>query len=236
MGELAKKQSNKVTTISTPSDLLKLAIESGADLEKMERLMDLQERYNNEQARRSFLEAFSKFQSVVPSIKKRKKGHNYMYAPLSDIAEQIKTPLYECGLSYRFEQAQSSSGAIQITCLVSHVDGYTERNAMTSLADNTGSKNGIQSIGSTVSYLQRYTLIGALGLTTADEDIDGRLIDGDFISDEQLAELESYVSTMANRDKFLGHFKIVELRDLPASKYVSAMALLKKKSQQGGAK
>lgn len=231
MGQVAKKEETAVSNIATPAHLLQVAVEQGADLDKLEKLMDLQDRYNAEQARRSFLEAFTHFQSIVPAIKKRKQGHNCMYAPLGDIAEQIKTPLFECGLSYRFEQAQSSSGAIQITCIVSHVDGHSQSNAMTSFADESGKKNPIQSIASTVSYLQRYTLIGALGISTADEDIDGRLIDGDFISDEQLAELEGYVSTMANRDKFLAHFNIKELRDLPASKYVSAMALLKKKAQ-----
>ena len=44
-------------------------------------------------------------------------------------------------------------------------------------ADKSGSKNVIQAVGSAVTYGQRYTLIGALGITTADEDIDGRLPD-----------------------------------------------------------
>ncbi len=39
--------------------------------------------------------------------------------------------------------------------------------------DASGSKNDIQQKGSTQTYLQRYTLIGALGLSTADEDVDG---------------------------------------------------------------
>jgi hypothetical protein len=39
--------------------------------------------------------------------------------------------------------------------------------------DMSGGKNDIQQIGSTQTYLQRYTLIGGLGLSTADEDNDG---------------------------------------------------------------
>jgi hypothetical protein len=45
---------------------------------------------------------------------------------------------------------------------------------MSAGADSTGNKNNIQSIGSTRTYLQRYTLVGALGLSTADEDNDGK--------------------------------------------------------------
>src|SRR5690606_10591416 len=39
--------------------------------------------------------------------------------------------------------------------------------------DGSGNKNAIQGIGSTSTYLQRYTLSAAFGLTTADEDDDG---------------------------------------------------------------
>ena len=45
---------------------------------------------------------------------------------------------------------------------------------MESGLDTSGAKNDIQQKGSTQTYLQRYTLIGALGLTTADEDNDGK--------------------------------------------------------------
>lgn len=235
MTALAKNEKTPVAQIATPATLLQTAVEQGADLDKLEKLMDLQSRWNAEQARKSYYEAFTQFQSIVPTLKKTKKGHNYMYAPLSDIAEQIKTPLKECGLSFRFEQTQTEQGQIQITCIVSHIDGHTERNTMSGGADTSGSKNSIQSIGSAVSYLQRYTLIGALGITTADEDIDARLATsgGNFISDEQLSDLESLLGSVgANRDKFLAHFKIKELRDLPASQYVSAMAILRKKAQK----
>jgi hypothetical protein len=40
--------------------------------------------------------------------------------------------------------------------------------------DQSGGKNAIQARGSTVTYLQRYTLLSAFGLVAADEDDDGR--------------------------------------------------------------
>lgn len=220
----------KIEQIATPATLLQTAVEQGADLDKLEKLMCLQERWNAEQARKSYFEAFTHFQSIVPALKKTKQAHNYKYAALSDIAEQIKPAMNECGLSYRFEQKTVDS-AIEITCLVSHVDGHTERNTMQGAPDTSGSKNGIQSIGSTVSYLQRYTLIGALGITTADEDMDGRLAlaGGNFISNDQIAKLETLVGQLANRDKFMTHFKIKEVKDLPAAQYVQAMSMLRNK-------
>ena len=165
--------SNKIAVSNSPSKLMEIALNQNADVEKLEKLMAMQERWDANQARKQYFEALTEFQSNCPVIKKRKAGHNYMYAPLSDIVAQIKEPLKSCGLSFRFEQCHNN--AIEISCVVTHVSGHSERATMKSDADATGSKNMIQAAGSAVSYLQRYTLISALGITTADEDMDGRL-------------------------------------------------------------
>lgn len=176
MNELVEQDKQHPTpTVSqvNPMSLMQVAVESNADIDKLEKLMALQERWEAGNAKKSFYAALSDFQRKCPEIKKLKKGHNYMYAPLGDIIAQIKDLLADCGLSVRFEQDHSSG--IAVTCVVSHKDGHSERNSMTGGADTSGSKNSIQAVGSTVTYLQRYTLTGALGITTADADIDGRL-------------------------------------------------------------
>ena len=157
----------------SPMQLMQVAIESNADLDKLEKLMELQERYDAGIAKKEFYSALAGFQRNCPDIKKLKQGHNYQYAPLGDIMAQIREPLYDYGLSIRFEQDHSNG--ITVTCVVTHRGGHSEKTTMTGGADTSGSKNGIQAIGSTVTYLQRYTLIGALGITTADADIDARL-------------------------------------------------------------
>lgn len=162
-----------LTTIA-PSALIEKAIESDAGVDKLERLMDMQLRWEAEQAKKEFQAALTQFQNKCPVIDKKKNGHNYKYAPLCDIVSQIKNLLSECGLSYRFEQ-EHSEGKYKVTCVVTHVDGHSEYTSMEAYPDNTGSKNDVQAIGSTVTYLQRYTLTGALGITTADEDMDGRI-------------------------------------------------------------
>lgn len=168
---------SNLTTInqgeSQYTKLMELAISSNADLDKLEKLMDLQDRYESKQAKKSFTLALAKFQSICPVIEKTKKGHNYMYATLPSIINQIKQPLFDCGLSYRFEQKHQEGGVIAVTCVVSHIDGHSESTLMESMADSTGSKNAIQSIGSASSYLMRYTLISSLGIATADHDDDG---------------------------------------------------------------
>ncbi len=102
----------------------------------------------------------------------------YNYAPLSDITRQIAKVLKQSQLSYRWE-IKDDGANMNVSCLISHVDGHTEITTMSATADTTGSKNAIQARGSAIEYLKRYTLIGALGLSTADSDIDGRLPDLD---------------------------------------------------------
>lgn len=159
-----------------PGQLLTLAVNQNLDIEKLERLMDLQKRWESDQNRKNFFEALAKFQSEVPELRKSKsvsfKEVKYNYAPLADITRQIKDTCRDCGLSYRWEIADTKE-ELKVTCLVTHTDGHTERTTMTASPDDSGSKNKIQARGSAIEYLKRYTLIGALGLSTSDSDIDG---------------------------------------------------------------
>lgn len=165
-----------------PAALLQVAVQQNFDIEKLKQLMDLQERWEQNQAKKSFLAALSKFQTLVPVLKKSKTAKvatrtggsfQYKYADLGSITSAIKKPLQDCGLSYRWQFAETN-GKMKVICLVSHIDGHTETAEMEAAADNSGAKNDIQQKGSTHTYLQRYTLIGALGLSTADEDNDGK--------------------------------------------------------------
>lgn len=162
----------------TPHDLLSQAIEKGLDVEALGKLMDLQERWQANQARKLFFEAFTNFQAKCPDLRKTKQVKfnqtEYHYAPLADITRQIAMVLKANELSYRWE-IQDDQTQMKVTCLVSHVEGHTERTTMSASADTSGAKNAIQARGSAIEYLKRYTLIGALGLSTADSDIDGRM-------------------------------------------------------------
>lgn len=159
-----------------PGQLLELAVNNNLDVEKLSKLMELQKNWQADQARKAFFGALAKFQSEVPEIRKSKSVAfnevKYNYAPLADVVRQIKDTCKECGLSYRWEISDTKE-EIKVTCLVTHTDGHTEQTTMTASPDDSGKKNKIQQRGSSIEYLKRYTLIGALGLSTTDSDIDG---------------------------------------------------------------
>lgn len=161
----------------SPSSLIQQAISSGLSVDGLEKLVALQERWEANQARKGFFEAFTRFQAKTPDIVKNKDvafgQTSYRYATLASISRQLAPALEAAELSYRWE-IQDDKDTIKVTCLVSHILGHTERTTMTGSPDASGSKNAIQARGSAIEYMKRYTLIGALGLTTTDTDDDAR--------------------------------------------------------------
>lgn len=160
--------------IPSPANLLQLAVEKDVDIEKLSKLMDLQERWDAQQAKKEYYASLSKFQVECPPILKSKAGYDnrYYYAPLDQIIKVIKKPLYDNELTYRWEQAKKDKQII-ITCIITHVSGHSEQTTLDDVADTSGSKNAIQAMGSTVQYLRRYTLESVLGIATSSTDVDG---------------------------------------------------------------
>ena len=210
----------------TPMAMLNAAVERGADITILEKLMGLQERWEANNARKAFDAAISAAKAEIPPIIKNAEGHNKMrYANFAAIASVVDPILSKHGLSYRFRTAQGER--ISVTCILSHRDGHNEETTLSGPADTSGSKNAIQAIGSTLSYLQRYSLVQMLGLATAADD-DGKAAGGgDTISEEQEEKLRiEIIDTNTNLPKFLAIFKIASLAELPAKEFKNAMQIL----------
>ncbi|MEY8768982.1 ERF family protein [Erwinia sp. ACCC 02193] len=200
---IEREQPESAVAVNAPMRLIEMAVSNNADIEKLEKLLDLQTKWDAEQARKSYLQAMASFQAALPTIKKLKSADfgqgkaKYKYASLDDIAEQIRPYLEQFGLSYRFEQTMNN-GTINVKCIASHKDGHSESCEMIAAPDASGGKNNIQQSASTVTYLRRYTLTGALGVVTADEDIDGRLPQkaAEGLSVSTLKNINDYLVTM----------------------------------------
>jgi hypothetical protein len=226
-----------------PSQLLSQAIDKGLGIETLERLMALQERWQANAAKAEFFDALARFQSLVPDILKKKKAYEAMYAPLGDIDRVIKDPMRECGLSKRWEQQQDDGGKLTMTCIITHLAGHSERTSIGPVdpgtLEKTKAMNTIQQRGAVITYLQRYTLIGALGLTTADADIDARIpLDEstiEVITDAQVADLAALIEEVkADKAKFLKWAQIDKLEEMRTSEYKRCITFLEAKRQFAG--
>lgn len=187
----------------SPANFIEMAIKSNAGIEQLERLMTLQERWEKNQAYKAYLEAMTKFQSICPPIPKNKKVKykevSYKFSTLDMMASTIQPALKECGLSYRWEYGEEEH-KIVCYCIVSHINGHSEKSRMSADKDTSGSKNDIQAIGSARTYLERYTLKAALGLTTTDEDLDGVTTDQKSLFNDyiKLWEFSEHLQMKAN--------------------------------------
>jgi len=234
-----KPESRAVTTV-TPMEMLSLAVQRGTDMAQLEKLMELQERWQANQARKAFDEAIAAAKAKIkPIVKKREvdfttaKGRtNYHYEDLALIASEVDPILSEFGLSYRYRSKQDGN-KVSVTCVIAHREGHSEETTLTALNDESGNKNSIQAIGSAVTYLQRYTLKLALGLAAAKDD-DGKSSGGaETITEKQAADLQALATELgANLEQFKRYLRVEMLTDLPASKYKDAIAALKKRKQQ----
>lgn len=165
----------------TPSKLLQQAITSGAGVDVLERLMALQERWDANQATKAFNAAMSDMRNEIPAIIKNRtvdftstKGTtHYRYEDLNGVTETLSPIMAKHGLSFRWRTKTDKPNEVSVTCIVSHRDGHFEETTLTAANDHSGNKNDIQSLGSAVTYLQRYTLKAALGVAAAGDD-DGR--------------------------------------------------------------
>jgi len=239
--EIILAPSQEVATI-TPMQLLQQALEKGIDTDQLTKLVELQERWEDRQARKEFVTAMAAFKAEPLKIVKNQsvsypsqKGGlvEYDHATLDMVVDVIAPALSAHGLSHAWRTEQGDK--IRVTCIITHVMGHSEEVWLEGELDSTGGKNDIQGVGSTVTYLERYTLLAALGLATKGQDIDAVNVEVGPISDEQFKELTSIIDeTNADIVKLCEHFKIMAVRELPAARFKEAMTLLnaKKGKQQ----
>ncbi len=203
----------------TPMDMLNRAVSSGASLDMIEKLMNLQERWDASQARKAFDEAVSSAKAEIPAIQRNATGHNdKRYANFAAIARVVDPIIGKHGLSYRFRTTQNER--ISVTCILSHKAGHSEETTLAGPADTSGNKNAIQAIGSTLTYLQRYSLVQMLGLAAAADD-DGKAGgSGATITQEQADELRDLLDLKgADRQAFLKWAKQDRVEDISADRY-----------------
>lgn len=225
---------NQQSTAVTPMQMLAHALERGADMEQLQKLMDLQERWEAQQARKAFVQAMAHFKANPPEIVKTKQvsfgNTNYKHATLADVCAAAIQGLAQVGISHSWQVKQDGE-SITVTCVLTHLQGHSESVSMTSLPDKSGQKNSIQAIASATSYLQRYTLMSATGLAAKDQDDDGRSA-VEYITEQQEADLRAKAEEVgANMKLFLDFLRVKELRDLPASRFKAAMQALEDKAR-----
>ena len=227
------------TQMSQPDRLLEMAISNGANMEQLEKLLDLQERYNKEEARKAFTKAMALFKSESPEIKKdrivtietKDSGtYGYTHASIGNVVNAAVQIMAKYGLSHKWEIKQADA-RIKVTCVVTHEDGHSESVSLDGGPDTSGKKNGIQQVSSTVTYLERYTFLAITGLAVNEMDDDGigagKKVE--LITEEQEKELHSQITeNELNMEIFLKWAKVEKISDIKACNFGKMKSGIKK--------
>lgn len=228
--------------VMTPMEMLDRAVSSGASVETLTQLMVLQERWEANQARKAFDEAMAAVKANMPRIVKSRKVDftsakgrtNYQYEDLASIMDQIGPVLSAHGLSVRYRTLANPNEPISVTCIVSHRLGHSEENTLMAGRDDSGNKNSIQAIGSTVTYLQRYTLKAALGLAAAADDDGGKADQtseaAKLITEAQASVIRDLIDeAKLETDAFCNHWKIEAVTDIPMAQFNEVVGSLRRR-------
>lgn len=214
------------------------ARDPNVDIDKMERLLEMQERVHARNAKGAYYAALAAMQPDLPvisergGIKDRSGNVQSTYALWEDVNEAIRPILAAHGFSLSFKVRRSES-EITVTGILAHREGHSEETELSLPTDTSGSKNAVQAVGSSTSYGKRYTCFALLNITTTGEDDDGRRGGSpEPVTLEQLDELNRRIAEVgADTKRFCGTLNVTALPALPQSRFAEAMKMLDAKAR-----
>ncbi|MES2524012.1 MAG: ERF family protein [Gemmatimonadota bacterium] len=220
------------------AELLYMAVEKGTPVAELKELVALHEHMSQRQAQQDFAAAMAAFQAECPSIKKSSTAKfttrgggemSYTFAALDEIADTVNPILAKHGLSYNWDSTVTAS-SLTCVCTVRHCNGFSTSSSITLPTDSASAMSSQQKIGSALTFARRLSLTSALGLTTTDDDTDGRDVNVVNVTDEQAETLTALLEDVgADRARFLTYLGVSAFSELAASRYNDAVAALERK-------
>jgi hypothetical protein len=201
--------SEALERIEQPRSLIEViaqaVLDPRLDVEKMSKLLDMQERILEQERRQQFAEALAQLQARIPQIDKHGaiqdnsgKVRN-KYAKYEDIDIVLRPMIADAGFSVTFNEEDATAAGRRYSCTLLHRGGHSVTKYLTLPLDSSGSKNSIQGAGSTFSYARRYLLTAHLNLVQRGEDIDGN--DPTLVSLDQSTAIRDLIKETGSNEK-----------------------------------
>lgn len=248
MSELTTVNDNQVAAQSNDnmaSMFMSMAMNPECDVDKLEKLMALYERDEARKSKVAFSKDFAEMQSELPTVAKnktvsfKKDGNGnpitaYKHATLEDIVDVVRPVLQTFGFAASF--SVNTIDKVSVTCTLMHKEGHSIETTITLASDQSGGKNGVQAIGSSVSYGKRYTLASLLNIATRDDD-DAQAAeqkDSRVITAGQSKTLEAKFSQLTDerQDSFIAwlqdRFKVDSIPEVRASDFNAVVSGINK--------
>jgi len=218
--QASKTAAARVVPMTDPTQIMALIADvaktPGIDPDRLDKLLALQERIMDRNAKAAFDQAMAQMQPHLPVIDRKgriivrekdkntgertgKELQNTPYAKWEDINEAMTPVLSQFGFAQTFRVEGGAGSTVAVTTILSHEAGHREQTTIILPHDSTGSKNSVQAIGSAISYGKRYGSGALLNFTTRGEDDDGKtagggpVVVGDPLTDEEFMQLNELI-------------------------------------------
>jgi hypothetical protein len=190
--DLTENTTGRVTTIQTlpipapqvpltPMGLIQLALQGGAALDTVERLVALQKDQRGYDAELAFNAAMNRAQSemgpVAADLTNPQTKSKYASYPALD--KRVRPIYTQEGLALSFDTADSTlADHTRVLCYVSHSMGHMRTYHLDMPNDGKGAKGGdvmtkTHATGAAVSYGKRYLVIMVFNIAVGEDDRDG---------------------------------------------------------------
>ena len=209
------------------------------DVEKLERLLDMQERIIDKAAKQEFNAAMTTAQSEMSpisadAVNPQTRSKYASYAALDNKLRPIYT---RNGFSLSFDSGEGApDGCVRVLCYVGHRNGYTRTYHADMPADGKGAKGGdvmtkTHAAGAAFSYGQRYLLKFIFNVAIGEADTDGNA-PSTFITNEQAEAIKTLAKEAQAEIAPLLNWKNVDsLSEIPLAEYDSVIKALEKKKE-----
>lgn len=237
--ELAPQPDEARAVLAT---IMNIAKDPTVKVETVERLFALHEKMVADQARVAFKAALARLQEKLPRI--TKQGHAKVekdgrlirdtpFARYEDIDAAVRGPCSAEGFAFSFD-SKTVQGVTTFSCEMSHREGHSETKYLTLPVDDSGGKNKIQGMGSSVSYARRYLLSMHLNLITVGEDDDGAG-GSEPVTREQAASIREHLEAAGRTpERFLRFMGVAAFEDILARDYQRALHFIEEAKRSAG--
>lgn len=232
-------------TSDSPADIMAAILEMAAnpsiDLDRLNRLMQMQEQMEQRQAEKEFDDALARVQSGVgPILKNQENKHTKStYADLRSVNDTAMPLLSAEGFSVTFREGEAAEGRVSVIGILSR-GGVKREFPKTLPVDATGVKGNENKIAihahqSAVTYAKRYLMFDMLNIATTDDDgnATGR-VEPEYVNLQQLDQLRVALDEVGRTEEaFCTYANITSLAHLPAARFDEAMRRIREATNNG---
>lgn len=215
------------------------AMDPNFDLDRLERLMDMDRQAKEAAAKRAYHKAMADAQAELPRVVKGSDNSHTRsrYADLAAVDRAMKPVITKHGFSLSFStQPSEREGWVRVGVTVAHREGHEVFHEDDFPLDNAGAKGnsnktGIQAWGSTTTYARRYLKMMVFDVATS-ADTDGNAAE-ETVGPDEMTFLDTLLKeTNSDRAAFFKYMRVEGMADIPLKDFGRAKQMLEKKKAQ----